>query len=553
MYLNENQARHTLVIQNNSLPTPSSTKRPERKETPIPPTRQETMTDVISTVDTLVSQVTPLLGITPHESTQLQSTNTPEDVKEILCTRAFQRYVDTPIQTLDGIVVNQPKQFLPLAQEAKKIAEEIRIKKINEKWAGIPGEQLLNQSFNDQLNSIQILEQLAPLQLAKDHLPGDIIDILKRLGKADHIPHHQLHYIAENCANCYYSKVIETFVALLKWQFADRQLLLVNTARSLKFLEEYADRQALIWQIFRKHENIPDDISDLHLHIGDFKFKANIQKEFNFLKEVTRKNIKNFQTSLNLQQTYSAALCSHINNIYHKILEIQQQLPHPTQHMNTGNIIQINALDFDPDIDGRLPIKEHEETQGLDSFIQCPSGEYDECKAPALPQQVAEEVDWLDAIPVEIPPQPDQDNKHNIPVLPTRHETNLSEIPQLESDIDKEEGQFEDLQTYLTHHNTYQESQNIHKEYRKRLLNLDDKRYYWDKNHAYETYGQTRDHIPVNQTPGPRRTMQELIQTYGRGRRQAHREELHGHQPFGAHTQSLQSRIQRKIKKTQCM
>ena len=76
--------------------------------------------------------------------------------------------------------------------------------------------QPLNQSFNDQLNSIQILEQLAPLQLPKDHLPGDIIDILERLGKANNIPHNQLYYIVENCTNHYYSKVIETFVLLLK-------------------------------------------------------------------------------------------------------------------------------------------------------------------------------------------------------------------------------------------------------------------------------------------------------------------------------------------------
>ena len=110
---------------------------------------------------------------------------------------------------------------------------------------------------------------------------------------------------------------------------------------------------------------------NLHLHIDDFK--ANIQKEFNFLKEATRKNVKNFQTSLNLQQTYSVALGSHINNIYHNILEIQQQLPHPTQHMNTGNIIQIDAPNFDPDINGRLPTKGHEETQGqivLDNTFQ---------------------------------------------------------------------------------------------------------------------------------------------------------------------------------------
>ena len=147
-----------------------------------------------------------------------------------------------------------------------------------------------------------------------------------------------------------------------------------------------------------------------------------------------------------------------------------------------------------------------------------------------------EEVDWPDAIPVEIPPQPDHDIEQNIPVLPTRRETNHNEIPQLESNLDKEEGQFEELQTYLTHHNTYQESQNIRKEYRKRLLDLDDDTYYREIDRAYETYGPTRVHIPANQAPGPRRTMQELIQTFSRGRGQARREELHGHRPFGAQT-----------------
>ena len=66
---------------------------------------------------------------------------------------------------LDGIVVNQPKIFLPLAKEAKRLVEEIRIEKLNAQWAGIPHEQILNQSFRDQLNSIQIVEQLAPLEL----------------------------------------------------------------------------------------------------------------------------------------------------------------------------------------------------------------------------------------------------------------------------------------------------------------------------------------------------------------------------------------------------
>ena len=70
----------------------------------------------------------------------------------------------------------------------------------------------------------------------------------------------------------------------------DRQLLLVNTARSLKFLKGYADRQAVIWKIFQRHETIPDDIQDLHLHIDDFK--SGTEKKFTFLKEATCKTRK---------------------------------------------------------------------------------------------------------------------------------------------------------------------------------------------------------------------------------------------------------------------
>ena len=132
------------------------------------------------------------MGTTPRENLQLRNRNSPDDISNVLGTRIFQGYVETPLQTLDGIVINQPKRFLPLAEEAKRQAEEIRIEKLNKKWTSIPHEQLLNQSFTDQLNSIQILEQLAPLQLAKEHLPADIIDILECLGKADNIPFNQL-------------------------------------------------------------------------------------------------------------------------------------------------------------------------------------------------------------------------------------------------------------------------------------------------------------------------------------------------------------------------
>ena len=225
------QIRPTLVLDEISpLLPPLTTEESTPKAVFQPPKQLKPTEDKASGGETPVSQVTLLMGTTPSENSQLQHRNTPDNILDILGTRVFQGYVETPLQTLDGIVVNQSKQFLPLAEEAMCIAEEIRIEKINKQWAGIPHEQLLNQSFTEQLNSIQILEQLTPLQLAKEHLAGAIIDILEQLGKADNIPFDQLYYIAENCADRYYSKVIETFASILKHQFANRQLLLVNTA-----------------------------------------------------------------------------------------------------------------------------------------------------------------------------------------------------------------------------------------------------------------------------------------------------------------------------------
>ena len=229
---------------------------------------------------------------------------------------------------------------------------------------------------------------------------------MERLGKADNIPFNQLYYIAKNCTDRYYSKVIETFVTILKCQFADRQLLLVNTARSWKFLEDYMDRQAQIWKIFQKHQMIPDNIQDLHFHLDDFK--NSIEKEFALLKEATWKNVENFQSSLSLQQMYSASLCSHVNNIYNKLVELQWQLRHHDPHMNTGDTIQIEVPDFDPDIDDVSPTTVDQElnnlvTQGSATPTLKPAEKVIECTAPASFHQDTDiqEVDWSDAIPVD--------------------------------------------------------------------------------------------------------------------------------------------------------
>ena len=227
-------------------------------------------------------------------------------VEQLLRLESCKEYVQTPIQTLDGIHVHQPRWFLPLAKEAKKLAEALKKEQGTSQWADIPHENLLQESFLEQLNSLQTFEQLVPLKEAKEHLPQDIINILELLGKADNMPFNQLYSLAEDCADQYYTKVIKTLTQLLKSSFNDRQTILVNMARALKFLNSYGNRQAKLWKVLFKYHKLPDNFHDL---------QTTLQTEFNLLKKATSKNIENLHDAISLQQTYTTSLCSHINTI----------------------------------------------------------------------------------------------------------------------------------------------------------------------------------------------------------------------------------------------
>ena len=90
--------------------------------------------------------------------------------------------------------------------------------------------------------------------------------------------------------------------------------------------------------------------------------------------------------------------------------------------MNTGNTIQIEAPDFDPDIDEVLSTTTDQDTndpvtQGSVTPTLKSAEKVIECRTPApLHQDLdTQEVDWPDAIPVEILPQPDQQIEQSIP------------------------------------------------------------------------------------------------------------------------------------------
>ena len=163
-----------------------------------------------------------------------------------------------------------------------------------------------------------------------------------------------------------------------------------------------------------------------------------------------------------------------------------------------------------------------------------------ECRTPAPSHQDVDtqEMDRPDAIPVEIPPQHDQQIEKSMPTQLTYRNLGPAEIPQLEDNSEGE--QYQDLETYLSHHNTFEASQCIRRDYRSRLLMLDDDKYYQEVDRDFDTYGTppAQDYGPANQAPSPRRTTQELMQIFGKGRGQAHREQLHGHRPLGTRMRS---------------
>ena len=154
-------------------------------------------------------------------------------------------------------------------------------------------------------------------------------------------------------------------------------------------------------------------MQDLHFHFDDFK--NSIEKDFKFLKEATSRNVENFQTLLNLQQTYSSSLCLHVNNIYSKLSELQRQIQNHHTRMNQGDTIQIEAPEFDPDIDGvsspstdGIPNKLL--IQGTSSPTPVTTEPENECPTPAtsVQQSTSQDTDWPDAIPVQIPSLIDQ-------------------------------------------------------------------------------------------------------------------------------------------------
>ena len=412
----------------------------------------------------------------------------------------------------------------------------------------------------EQLNALQSLDQLAPLTATKEHLPTDIINILELLGKADNIHFNQLYNLHEDCADRYYRKVIKTLTCLLKNSFHDRQLVLVNSARALKFLESYAARQAKLWKVLSKYHRLADHCHDL---------KTTLQAEFNLLKKATSKNIENIQEAVKSQQEYTTVLCSHINSIYTKLVQLSRQVqthclyPHPQL-----DVVQLNAPDYDQDINRQpKPVIDIQSPNAKsikkDTVPNTTNSEqhtalYTDTNRPqSQPSSVLDDTDHPGY----------QDNTHPRAEHPSDYHPQLEDIQELETDEENwEEGQFVDADL-IDHHNTSEESNRIHREYSAHFEKVTEQEYspYHDSTSGFEyqipepeyynsdtqpKQYQRYQYLNVYLPPLP--SMEDLRTWYGCGCGRAKYLELHSHRLYGEKTRSLESRIARKCKENQC-
>ena len=108
---------------------------------------------VHNTASPPTQSVQPALGFTPAKVCHAES-NPTLTVPQLLGIEPCREYTKTPLKTLDGPYVTQPKIFLPLAQEAKKLATELCKEEIASQWAGLLPEKLLQESFLGQLDAL---------------------------------------------------------------------------------------------------------------------------------------------------------------------------------------------------------------------------------------------------------------------------------------------------------------------------------------------------------------------------------------------------------------
>ena len=416
----------------------------------------------------------------------------------------------------------------------------------------------MQESFLEQLDALQALDQLAPLTATKEHLPGDIIDILSCLRKVDNIPFNQLYSLTEDCADRYYTKVIQMLMCLMKNSFHDRQLVLINTARVLKFLESYASRQTKLWKVLSKYHNLPDHFHDL---------KTALQTEFDLLKTATSKNVQNLQETVQAQQAYTTVLSGHIAALHTKLAHLDKQIQiHCIYSHQKSDAVQLNALDYDSDIDGdtnpaNVIQPSNTDTAKEETVISnTEQGDHNTISNTTHRSEHQSSTTHSDSQTIKPDNVQQQCAEH-----PSDYHPQLDNIPELETDEENwDEGKFDDTEL-LYNHNSTEESIRIHHEYSAHFKKVEEQQYSLyhtvqgvkymipepDYHHSNTKPKQNQKQQDQNIYLPPPPSIEDICTWYSKGRGRGRCLELHGHRLYGEKTRSLENQLERKPKKNQ--
>ena len=337
---------------------------------------------------------------------------------------------------------------------------------------------------------------------------------------------------------------------LMTNSFHDRQLVLINTARVLKFLESYASRQTKLWKVLSKYHNLLDNFHDL---------KTTLQTKFDLLKTATSKNVQNLQETVQAQQAYTTVLLGHIAALHTKLVHLDKQIQihcmYPHQH---SDAVQLNAPDYDPDIDRDTNPTNAIQPSNTDTAKEetvtstTESEDHNTIHNSTHGSQHQSATTLSDNQTIKPKNVQQQQAEH-----PSDYCPQLDNIPELETDEENwDEGQFDDAEL-LYNHNSTEESDRICREYSTHFKNVEEQqyslyhtaqgvKYMIPEPHYYHSNTQPKqDHKKQNQNvylpPPP--SIEDICTWYSRGRGRA----LHGHRLYSEKTRSLESRLERKI------
>ena len=170
---------------------------------------------------------------------------------------------------------------------------------------------------------------------------------------------------------------------------------------------------------------------------------------------------------------YTRTLCGHVNVILTRLTKLEADIQKLTdKFLMEQDTVQIDAPDFDPDIDGPDTQQVHHTTVVVSVHELFTSPKPESINA----SNMQEEIKDMDQIDTRHPNSEDPHRPHNFPQQISDHspednfpgeqyltstDTNISDkIPQLEEDW--ENGQFTDADTNLIkRHNSHSESERI--------------------------------------------------------------------------------------------